>query len=138
MYLNNINKNINLKYFLNKKGSKLKYFLKNKLYILTRKFPQLINLVIRKKYDISIAFLEGESTKFLSYKKGDKKKIAAKINSTISIRIVPNIGFNLFINTILNTNIIAIVTNININFIVSKSLIKLKYILLSINEASIL
>ena len=76
VYLNNINKNINLKYFLNKIGSKLKYFLKNKLYILTRKFPQLINLVIRKKYDISIAFLEGESTKFLSYKKGDKKKIA--------------------------------------------------------------
>lgn len=76
VYLNNVNKNVNIRYFLDKKESKLKYFFKNKLYILTRKFPQLINLVIREKYDISIAFLEGESTKFLSYKKNNKKKIA--------------------------------------------------------------
>ena len=69
-------KNEKLNNFLDKKETKLKYFLKNKLYILTKRFPRLINLVIREKYDISIAFLEGESTKFLSYKKGDRKKIA--------------------------------------------------------------
>lgn len=76
VYLENVNKNVRIKHFLDKKESKLKYFFKNKLYILTKKFPKLINLIIKEKYDISIAFLEGESTKFLSYKKGDKKKIA--------------------------------------------------------------
>lgn len=74
IYLEKLDKRINVKSFFDKNDNFLKYFFDRKLYKLARKYPKLINLIIKDEYDVSIAFLEGRATKILSYKNG--KKIA--------------------------------------------------------------
>ena len=74
IYLEKLDKRVKIRSFFDKNDNFLKYFFDRKLYKLARKYPKLINLIIKDEYDVSIAFLEGRATKILSYKNG--KKIA--------------------------------------------------------------
>ncbi|WP_340371767.1 glycosyltransferase [Peribacillus sp. FSL E2-0218] len=84
VYLDNLPKNVRVSYMVNTKNLfllKNKFlikFLEKMIDIFFRKIPSklLYKLLIRNKFEVEIAFLEGKSTKLISGSKQTSKKIA--------------------------------------------------------------
>lgn len=81
IYLEELNPNIKLEYFLNTKRSgffqeKIMYSLKKRFFKLIFKFPNFINFLIMDNYDECFVFLEGKLTNVFAEFKRAKKKIA--------------------------------------------------------------
>lgn len=81
IYLDELNSNVKLKYFLDTKRSgffqeKIIYSLKRRFFKLIFKFPKFINFLIRDNYDECLVFLEGKLTNVFAEFKRAKKKIA--------------------------------------------------------------
>lgn len=81
IYLNEINKNVKLKYLIDEKPKnwvkrKSIYSLKKKYHRFILKHPSLINYIIKGEYELGIGFLEGTSTELLAFFNRVNKKIA--------------------------------------------------------------
>jgi glycosyltransferase involved in cell wall biosynthesis len=80
LYLDKVNKNVNIKYVLPNQEDKgiLQDLYRRFRYRIYTEYPQLMaKMLIGKKYDVEIAFLEGAPTKFLTYSHNrSSKKVA--------------------------------------------------------------
>ena len=85
VYIGDINKNVNIKYIHDPcryRNTFLKKLYCKIMMILFEDMPRILHkLIVGNKYDIEIAFLEGESTKFIS-SSGNKKSIKIAWNHT--------------------------------------------------------